>query len=276
MNTRATSRLLSIGEFASATQLSAKALRLYDDQRLLVPARIDPATGYRYYRSDQVATGRLIRTMREMDLPLTDVAHVLAANEPQRELLLAQLGRDLDVRYARQKRAFQSALLLLRDAQRRDMPTVEERRRPAMMVMVHAFTTDRHHFLRRVRLQTEAASRLLAGIGATQAGACCCRLVEPPSDEESQVELIVPLAEPAPMSGELTVRHLPAASCAVIATAAPTLRESELSACLDTLFDWFDRHGRRALDVPWICYPQSDRALTELIWAYEPCARTPE
>ena len=57
------SRLLSIGEFAAATQLSQKALRIYDEQRLLVPARIDTATGYRYYSSDQVPLGRLVRTL---------------------------------------------------------------------------------------------------------------------------------------------------------------------------------------------------------------------
>ena len=75
----ATSRLLSIGEFAAATQLSLKALRLYDEQQLLRPARIDSASGYRYYRSDQVSIGRLIRTLRDMGLPLADIARVAVA-----------------------------------------------------------------------------------------------------------------------------------------------------------------------------------------------------
>ena len=75
------SRLLSIGEFAAATQLSQKALRIYDEQRLLLPARIDTATGYRYYSSDQVPLGRLVRTLREMDLSLTDIANVVSSQE---------------------------------------------------------------------------------------------------------------------------------------------------------------------------------------------------
>lgn len=38
MKTDAPGRLLSIGEFAAATQLSLKPLRLYDEQRLLHPS----------------------------------------------------------------------------------------------------------------------------------------------------------------------------------------------------------------------------------------------
>ena len=79
--TTPSSRLLSIGEFAAATQLSQKALRIYDEQRLLPPARIDTMTGYRYYSSDQVPLGRLVRTLREMNLSLTDIASVVAARE---------------------------------------------------------------------------------------------------------------------------------------------------------------------------------------------------
>ena len=79
--TTPSSRLLSIGEFAAATQLSQKALRIYDEQRLLPPARIDTTTGYRYYSSDQVPLGRLIRTLREMNLALTDIAKVVAPKD---------------------------------------------------------------------------------------------------------------------------------------------------------------------------------------------------
>jgi hypothetical protein len=38
--------LVSIGDFSRMTHLSIKALRFYQDQGLLEPARIDPATGY--------------------------------------------------------------------------------------------------------------------------------------------------------------------------------------------------------------------------------------
>ncbi|MCK9897408.1 MerR family DNA-binding transcriptional regulator [Frankia sp. AgB32] len=37
--------LLTIGEFARLSQLSPKALRVYDDLGLLRPERVDPITG---------------------------------------------------------------------------------------------------------------------------------------------------------------------------------------------------------------------------------------
>jgi len=50
---------LPIGVFARRSRLSAKALRLYDEMGLLVPADVDPENGYRRYRESQLATARL-------------------------------------------------------------------------------------------------------------------------------------------------------------------------------------------------------------------------
>ncbi|RKE19369.1 MerR family transcriptional regulator [Streptomyces sp. TLI_171] len=71
-------RLLTSGEFARRGLLSAKALRLYDRPGLLPPDRVDPATGYRYYRVGRLATARLIVRLRGLDMPLATVAEVLA------------------------------------------------------------------------------------------------------------------------------------------------------------------------------------------------------
>ena len=45
---------ISIGEFARRSRLSLKALRLYDERGVLVPARVDRASGYRYYDTAQL------------------------------------------------------------------------------------------------------------------------------------------------------------------------------------------------------------------------------
>ncbi|MFD9906792.1 MerR family transcriptional regulator [Streptomyces sp. NPDC059063] len=69
--------LLSIGAFARRTRLSAKALRLYDRQGLLPPAHVDGATGYRYYRPEQVERARTVALLRRLDMPLADIAAVV-------------------------------------------------------------------------------------------------------------------------------------------------------------------------------------------------------
>jgi DNA-binding transcriptional MerR regulator len=192
VSSRTTNRLLSIGEFASATQLSPKALRLYDDQQLLPPAKIDPVSGYRYYRSDQVALGRLIRTLREMSLSLDDIARVTSATGVQAELLLSQLAGELDQRYAREKRAFQNALLLLREAARSDALAIEHRTRPATTAVVRPYLADRRHFYERLRRELDAAQRAMQHETLRIAWPIYSRLIDPLTSDETQVELLLP------------------------------------------------------------------------------------
>jgi DNA-binding transcriptional MerR regulator len=70
--------LLSIGAFADRTRLSRKALRIYDRNGLLRPAEVDPHTGYRRYRPDQLPAGRLIGLLRGAGLGLAEIGPLLA------------------------------------------------------------------------------------------------------------------------------------------------------------------------------------------------------
>ncbi|NYV74338.1 MerR family transcriptional regulator, partial [Streptomyces sp. UH6] len=70
---------LTIGEFSRITHLSIRALRRYHEQDLLVPAEVDPVTGYRYYAPEQVRPALAIRRFRELDLPLADLRRFIAA-----------------------------------------------------------------------------------------------------------------------------------------------------------------------------------------------------
>jgi DNA-binding transcriptional MerR regulator len=75
---------LTIGQFSRRSLLSPKALRLYDSQGLLVPAEVDTGTGYRRYRESQVPDARLIARLRMLDMPLAEVARVLAVTGDRR------------------------------------------------------------------------------------------------------------------------------------------------------------------------------------------------
>lgn len=79
MNDRQKQAILTSGHFGRMSQLSRKALRLYDRRGLLVPAHVDPDSGYRYYTRAQVPIGRRIRLLRSMDMSLDDIQAVLAA-----------------------------------------------------------------------------------------------------------------------------------------------------------------------------------------------------
>jgi DNA-binding transcriptional MerR regulator len=77
-----TAQLMSIGRFARLTGLSVKALRHYDELGLLRPAAVDPETGYRSYSSAQLARAEAIRMLRRLELPLDDVATLVATDDP--------------------------------------------------------------------------------------------------------------------------------------------------------------------------------------------------
>jgi DNA-binding transcriptional MerR regulator len=79
---RAMEPLMSIGRFARLTGLSVKALRHYDELGLLRPAAVDPETGYRSYSSAQLARAEAIRMLRRLELPLDDVAALVATDDP--------------------------------------------------------------------------------------------------------------------------------------------------------------------------------------------------
>ena len=74
--------LMTIGDFARASGLSAKALRLYDESGLLVPADVDPVTGYRRYDGGQLDRARLVARLRLAGLPLARI-RVVADQSPQ-------------------------------------------------------------------------------------------------------------------------------------------------------------------------------------------------
>lgn len=82
---------LSIGEFAGACGLSVPALRRYGEAGLLVPARVDESTGYRRYDVTQVPSGVLVRSLRELDVPLATVARIVEEHDPAAQL--ARLDR---------------------------------------------------------------------------------------------------------------------------------------------------------------------------------------
>lgn len=72
-------KLLSIGRFAKLCRLSIKALRHYDETKLLVPAHVD-ATGYRYYERGQVRQAIAIALLRSLEMPIPTIRAVLAAS----------------------------------------------------------------------------------------------------------------------------------------------------------------------------------------------------
>ena len=84
-------RLMSIGDAARASGLSAKALRLYDETGLLPPAEVDPVTGYRWYAAEQLDRARLVARLRLAGMPLARIRVVADLAGRSRRAAAAEL-----------------------------------------------------------------------------------------------------------------------------------------------------------------------------------------
>ena len=97
-------RVYRIGTVARLAQVSVRTLRHYDDVGLLHPTRVDPDTGYRWYAPEQLARLHRILALRDLGVPLGEIAELL--------------GNDVTVEQLR-------GILLLRRAEARDRMTAE-------------------------------------------------------------------------------------------------------------------------------------------------------
>lgn len=132
---------LSIGQFSRRSLLSPKALRLYDRLGLLVPAEVDPETGYRQYRECQLADARLIARLRKLDMPLADVAILIAATGDHRGDALVAWWEAVERRLAGQRELLTHVLIELAGKERNfDMYQIHQRDIPAQLVL----TEQRH------------------------------------------------------------------------------------------------------------------------------------
>ena len=93
--------LLAIGEFSARSGLSAKVLRSYAAAGLLVPAAVDPWTGYRYYAPVQLPEAGLILLLRQAGVPLSEIAAFLRDPGPDQ---LRRWERALDLEVASRRR----------------------------------------------------------------------------------------------------------------------------------------------------------------------------
>ncbi|WP_338054178.1 MerR family transcriptional regulator [Streptomyces spiramenti] len=90
--------LCSIGEMARDSGLGVSALRFYDRAGVLVPAWVDPVSGYRWYAPGQLDEARVLARLRRAGMPLADIRLTLASwsgadTELVRKLLMTHQRR---------------------------------------------------------------------------------------------------------------------------------------------------------------------------------------
>ncbi|MDN4161725.1 MerR family transcriptional regulator [Nocardioides abyssi] len=96
--------LLPIGDFARASGLTVKALRLYDEMGLLAPAEVDATTGYRRYAAAQLDRARLVARLRLAGMPLARIRVVADLPPPAAAAELTSYWRQVEADTATARR----------------------------------------------------------------------------------------------------------------------------------------------------------------------------
>jgi DNA-binding transcriptional MerR regulator len=87
--------MFSIGEFARHGRISVRMLRHYDAVGVLVPAMVDPVTGYRFYQAGQLSRLNRIIALKDLGFSLRQVQQIL-----DEEISAAELRGMLKLRQA--------------------------------------------------------------------------------------------------------------------------------------------------------------------------------
>lgn len=86
----------SIGEFSKLTNLTPKMLKLYHEMDLLVPAKVDEFTKYRFYNDSNIETANLINFFKRFDFSLAEIKEIVD-NQDDESVLAELLEKQKDV-----------------------------------------------------------------------------------------------------------------------------------------------------------------------------------
>jgi len=215
MTERTEEATLTISQFGRLSQLSRKALRLYDDRGLLPPAHVDPDSGYRYYARRQLATARRVRLLRLMQAPLEAIEDVLAAWEEEPAAAQRLIRAHVTAAEKELETVRLAARLLYEeiapDKERKMSFTFTEAEMPAQRVVSIRRHITIPAFHESIMPTLRQLFEHVTENGAQPAGDPVALYYGPVNEEDDgPVEIAVPFEGLLPPAGEIKVRELPA------------------------------------------------------------------
>jgi DNA-binding transcriptional MerR regulator len=187
---------ISIGEFARRARLSVKALRLYDELGVLVPARVDKDSGYRYYDVTQLDDARLVAMLRQLDVPLTTVKGLLSCEPTVAAQRIAAHWRDAEAIHSSRRDLANYLVDLLSGKRSLNMYEVATRDMPARSLLCVKRNVDEQgawafgkEFVAIFR------ERPLPRLGGREGAAFCIFWGQVSADSDGPIEWCRPISE---------------------------------------------------------------------------------
>jgi DNA-binding transcriptional MerR regulator len=267
--------LLAIGAFARMTRLSIKALRLYDQLGLLQPQHVDPQTGYRYYGVDQLSSARMIRNMREMDMPLATIRQVLAALPSlpaQAEVLLRDYA---EMRERQVKQIHMQIQQFIQQIQQEQNPMSFEVN--VKSIVPQQVLSVTHHIKvnkldQTIRESVDTMYAILkeqkAEASASPFGIFHGAINE---QEDGPLEICLPVNAQVKGKGEVQVKQLQGGDAACVMTVGPETDFPTILGAYDAAADWIQQNGYAMAEPPrevWHSGPGANPKM-EIVWLFK-------
>jgi DNA-binding transcriptional MerR regulator len=222
--------LLSIGEFATASRISQKALRLYAEKGLLAPAWVDPSSGYRYYRVAQLRKTTVISLLRRAGMSLVDIRAFLSDPSLER---LDELERRAVDELAERRQALHHLQRVLKEEHMFDVLTKRVDEQPYVSRSKRVLVPDLEPYIRTTFEEfgePEGGRPFVLYHGAVN------------TEEDGPVEVCVPKR-----AGD---RSLPSGEVAFTEISGRQCDFPEILGAYEAVYRWASEHGREADGPP--------------------------
>jgi DNA-binding transcriptional MerR regulator len=266
--------MFTIGEFARHGRVSVRMLRHYGATGLLCPARVDPASGYRFYAASQLARLNRIIALKDLGFSLGQVREMLdgqVSAEQLRGMLRlrqAELQSQLTADRARLTQVEARLQIIEREG---TMPAddIQVKRIPAVRVAeltATAASLEPASITPVIQPLYEELGRRLGQAGVTPVGPAIAYYEDGPDGDSVVVHATLPVnAEPGGRH-DFEIVDLPAVEQA--ATVVHRGSMDNVLATIQVLAGWIEDNGYRADGYPREFYLEcpEDRAqwVTEL------------
>lgn len=275
--------MFTVGDFARLAQVSKRLLRYYDEIGLFAPGHIDAATGYRFYRAEQMSYLNRILALKELGLSLDQIRHTLSdtISTDQLEGMLLLKKAEIEQQLRAELRRIQhieTRLQSIRDDESNKPPNIIVKRIPDQTVFSVRRAVDDFEMGMELYGQLQASIPRDPGNGLFF---CICH-----SDEfvahNLDMELGIIVAKPRrealalPNGLLLARRELPGAPVMATTIVKGALQTIHLGYAAIT--KWAGMHGYRLAGIPRELLLQLPRNLagddlvTEIQVPVEPCA----
>lgn len=203
------------------TRLSRKALRHYHELGLLEPAAVNEHNGYRYYDGSQIETARLIRRLRQLDLPVPELkAYLAAPDEPSRNLILSAHLDRLQAQLRQTEEAVAALQALV--APTRPAPPIEVRDIAATTAVAITGTVALSELVEWWLAATRELADALNGAGTAASGPLGASYDHAIfADERGEATVWFPIERPVQAAGRVRTIEVPAGRFAVTVHGGP-------------------------------------------------------